>query len=577
MSTTAAASVDAAMLPAPRASAVARRAPWPLVVVGDRRRRPLRRAARLPAGPDLGLRRRGARRRCASDDAIGPLLRTLLLAGDRSRSRAPVLGTALAWLATRTDLPGRRVLRVRVRRCPLVIPSFVGAFALMAAFAPRGLFDELVRARHAAPTVEGFWARALVLTLFTYPYVYLPVRPGSRRCRPTLEESARAARPATGRGVPHHRAARSRTGAIAAGTLLVFLYCVSEFGAVSLHALRHADGAHRRDAAARPHDVDHRSSLLLAVVAIAVVVAERHAGRAGGRRSTRARRRPAGAARAASAGGGWPAFVVVGRRRARRARRAARACSSNGRSRGLHGAPRRGTSTARSATSSTPALNTAGVSVVAALVAVCGACCPSRTSPCATARALGGTVNARRRERLRAARARDRARRSCSGCSARAAAARPLPDVPAADLRLRRALRRAGAARVAGRGRRRAAPPSTTRPGSLGAGSAGGASRTVELPLDAARRSLAGAGLVLLSTMKELPATLLLAPTGFETLATEIWSAARERAASAEAGARVARARRAVGRARPGCSTIRRMDRLRDMIDARSSTRDARC
>jgi iron(III) transport system permease protein len=34
---------------------------------------------------------------------------------------------------------------------------------------------------------------------------------------------------------------------------------------------------------------------------------------------------------------------------------------------------------------------------------------------------------------------------------------------------------------------------------------------------------LAGAGLVLLSTMKELPATLLLAPIGFDTLATEIW------------------------------------------------------
>ncbi len=33
----------------------------------------------------------------------------------------------------------------------------------------------------------------------------------------------------------------------------------------------------------------------------------------------------------------------------------------------------------------------------------------------------------------------------------------------------------------------------------------------------------AGAGLVLLSTLKELPATLLLAPTGFSTLATSVW------------------------------------------------------
>jgi iron(III) transport system permease protein len=34
---------------------------------------------------------------------------------------------------------------------------------------------------------------------------------------------------------------------------------------------------------------------------------------------------------------------------------------------------------------------------------------------------------------------------------------------------------------------------------------------------------LAGSALVFLSTMKELPATLLLRPIGFETLATEIW------------------------------------------------------
>lgn len=34
--------------------------------------------------------------------------------------------------------------------------------------------------------------------------------------------------------------------------------------------------------------------------------------------------------------------------------------------------------------------------------------------------------------------------------------------------------------------------------------------------------------MVLLSTLKELPATLLLAPIGFETLATRIWNAAED-------------------------------------------------
>jgi iron(III) transport system permease protein len=48
--------------------------------------------------------------------------------------------------------------------------------------------------------------------------------------------------------------------------------------------------------------------------------------------------------------------------------------------------------------------------------------------------------------------------------------------------------------------------------------------RTIDLPLIAPGLA-AGAGLVLLATMKELPATLLLAPIGFETLATRVWSA----------------------------------------------------
>jgi iron(III) transport system permease protein len=48
--------------------------------------------------------------------------------------------------------------------------------------------------------------------------------------------------------------------------------------------------------------------------------------------------------------------------------------------------------------------------------------------------------------------------------------------------------------------------------------------RTVDLPL-VLPGVAAGAGLVLLSVMKELPATLLLAPIGFETLATKVWSA----------------------------------------------------
>ncbi|HWC07843.1 MAG TPA: ABC transporter permease subunit, partial [Solirubrobacterales bacterium] len=48
--------------------------------------------------------------------------------------------------------------------------------------------------------------------------------------------------------------------------------------------------------------------------------------------------------------------------------------------------------------------------------------------------------------------------------------------------------------------------------------------RTITVPL-ISPGLLAGVALVFLTAVKELPATLILAPIGFETLATEIWKA----------------------------------------------------
>jgi iron(III) transport system permease protein len=50
---------------------------------------------------------------------------------------------------------------------------------------------------------------------------------------------------------------------------------------------------------------------------------------------------------------------------------------------------------------------------------------------------------------------------------------------------------------------------------------------SVVLPL-ARSGLLAGGALVFLTCMKELPATLLLAPTGYPTLATQVWSSTSE-------------------------------------------------
>ncbi|MFD4143507.1 ABC transporter permease [Streptomyces sp. NPDC058572] len=127
-----------------------------------------------------------------------------------------VVGVASAFLVTRTDLPGRRLFGV-LATLPLAVPTYVAGFAWVS----------------TVSGFEGFWPAALVLTLCSYPYVYLPVAAALSGADPAQEEVARS----RGRG-PW----RTFTGvtmrqvrpAITAGALLVALYVLSDFGAVSL-------------------------------------------------------------------------------------------------------------------------------------------------------------------------------------------------------------------------------------------------------------------------------------------------------------------------------------------------------
>lgn len=159
-----------------------------------------------------------------SEQIRQPLFNSLLL-GVSVAGLSAVLGTGLALLVSRTDLPGRRAWRTALA-LPLVIPSFIGATALLAATGRGGLLA-------AVPQPEGFWGAFLVLTVFTYPYVYLPVLARVLTTSPSAEEASRL----LGRGplptvtavlVPQLRTA------IIGGSLLVFLYVLSDFGAVSL-------------------------------------------------------------------------------------------------------------------------------------------------------------------------------------------------------------------------------------------------------------------------------------------------------------------------------------------------------
>lgn len=126
-----------------------------------------------------------------------------------------VIGIGLAWLVTRTDIPGRRIVQVAVG-LPLALPSYVAAWSWIG----------------FRPSLAGRTGAILVLTTISYPYVYLPVMAALRRCDPALEDAARS----LGHGpwstfrrvvLPQVRPAA------AGGGLLVGLYVLSDFGAVA--------------------------------------------------------------------------------------------------------------------------------------------------------------------------------------------------------------------------------------------------------------------------------------------------------------------------------------------------------
>jgi iron(III) transport system permease protein len=159
--------------------------------------------------------------------------RSLLLAATVTTATFAI-GVPLAWLTARTDLPGRRAWAILVV-LPLVIPSYVGGYAVVAAFGPRGALQSLLEpiGIERLPEIYGFPGAALALTLFSFPYVVLSVRGALLRIDPAFEEVSRS----LGRGswrtfvsvtLPQLRPA------ITAGALLVALYALADFGAVSL-------------------------------------------------------------------------------------------------------------------------------------------------------------------------------------------------------------------------------------------------------------------------------------------------------------------------------------------------------
>lgn len=86
---------------------------------------------------------------------------------------AGLIGTGLGWLVARTEFPGRRAMSW-ILILPLAVPAYVAAFAWLDLTQAGGPVHEFTNG--IFPTVRGGWGAGLMFALVLYPYVYLLAR-----------------------------------------------------------------------------------------------------------------------------------------------------------------------------------------------------------------------------------------------------------------------------------------------------------------------------------------------------------------------------------------------------------------
>ncbi|MFA9556025.1 ABC transporter permease [Evansella sp. AB-rgal1] len=153
---------------------------------------------------------------------------------------AVIIGVSLAWIVVRTDVPGRKMWQWLLA-LPLVIPPYVGAVTYIIIFGPSGWARDawretpwLVSTFGEYPiNIYSFWGVFFVLTMFTYPYVFLIASASLRKMNRNFEEVARSQGLSTAQvfwkvNLPFLRPA------IGAGAILISLYVLSDFGAIAM-------------------------------------------------------------------------------------------------------------------------------------------------------------------------------------------------------------------------------------------------------------------------------------------------------------------------------------------------------
>lgn len=188
------------------------------------------------------------------------------------------LGVSLAWLVARVDFWGRRIWEWALV-LPLTMPTYVLAYIYTYLLGMGGPLEQVWR-MVAGPDARIFPPQSLagailVMTLDTFPFVYLLTRAALLNLNISFEEVARACG-VDRLGILLRVTLPLLRPAIVAGLSLVILYVVSDFGAVSLLRYQTFTYAVYQQMTGR---YDHAAAAVLSVLLVAFallfLVAER--------------------------------------------------------------------------------------------------------------------------------------------------------------------------------------------------------------------------------------------------------------------------------------------------------------
>lgn len=188
---------------------------------------------------------------------VAELVGNSLLLATSVTLTAVAVGVPIAWLLARAALPVRG-LWLALAALPLAVPSYLAAYGWLA----------------AVPQLQGFWAAWFVLTGVGVPYVVLPATAALRAASSSFDDVART--------LGRRPLAAFATGtwpqiapAVSVGALLVFLYTLSDFGGVALFRFPVLTTAiHQAFGASFDRDYAIVLASVLVAIALAVVAVE---------------------------------------------------------------------------------------------------------------------------------------------------------------------------------------------------------------------------------------------------------------------------------------------------------------